>query len=102
MKFILILFLLISLNAKECRDAYRSVNKEAQKYPRISSHIQEYDSSCNVVYAYSLFLHNPAEMDLLEKDNAYAEHLGIFVKNYPYIAKVIPNHETYKFFKNYN
>ena len=91
----------VVLYASVCSDAFKAVDKEVKQYTRIIDHIEEYHSSCNVVYAYSIFLHNPTEMDLLEKDNAYGEQLGKFVKEYPYISKLIVNKKTYKFFKYY-
>ena len=84
--------------ASTCINVYQKVDEEAKKYLRISSHITEYGSSCNVVYAYSAFLDNPAEMDVLENDNVYAENLGVFVKNYPYLSKLIFNREIFEQF----
>ncbi len=91
----------VVLYASVCPNAFKAVDKEAKQYSRIIDHIEEYRSSCNVVYAYSIFLHNSTEMDLLEKDNTYAEQLGKFVKEYPYISKLIVNKKTYEFFKHY-
>ncbi len=87
--------------ASVCTDAYKKVDKKTKEYSRIISHINEYQSSCNVVYAYSIFLHNPTEMDLLEKDNTYAERLGGFVKDYPYASKLIANRKVFEFFDHY-
>lgn len=94
-------FFFFSLNATECSKAFDSVSKEAKGYPRIDSHIEAYQASCNIVYAYSIFLHNSIEMEELEKDNTYAENLGKFVKNYSYIAKFIINKKTFEFFERY-
>ena len=93
---------LLNLNASECTKAYNSVSSEAKDYLRIDSHIREYNASCNIVYAYSIFLHNSIEMEELEKDNTYAEHLGEFVKNYPYTSKFIISRKTFEFFDRYN
>ena len=90
-----------SLNASECAKAYKSVSSEAKQYSRIKSHIEAYSSSCNIVYAYSIFLHNSIEMEELENDNTYAEHLGEFVKNYPYTSKFIISRKTFKLFNKY-
>lgn len=95
-------FLTIVVMASDCSSTFKLVDKEAKEYTRIINHINESTSSCNVVYAYSIFLHNPTEMDLLEKNNTYAEQLGKFVKDYPYVSKLIVNKKAYKFFEHYS
>lgn len=95
------MFFVLSLFANKCTNAYGEIDPIAKKYTRIDDHINEYHSSCNVVYAYSVFLGNPSEMDELEKDNVYAEHLGEFAGNYPYIARFIVDREAFELFNRY-
>lgn len=97
----IIVFSSLSLYAVDCIEAYRSVSKEAKEYSRIDSHMKAYNASCNIVYAYSIFLHNSTAMNELEADNTYAEYLGDFVKKYPYASKFIISKETFKFFERY-
>lgn len=98
---VFILICTLNLFGNRCADAYEKVDPAAKKYPRIDYHIREHNSSCDVVYAYSVFLKDSGKMDELEEDNTYAENLGKFAKNYPYTAKFIINKETFDFFNRY-
>lgn len=84
--------------SNNCEEAFTKVSPEAKQYSRIFGHKNEYNSSCNIVYAYSIFLHNPLMMEELEKNNVFSEQLGEFVKKYPYIAQFIINKKIFYFF----
>jgi len=102
LKIIVIFFLMIvDVSASVCTDAYKTLGKETKEYLRINYHMEVYHSSCNIVYAYSIFLHDPVAMNELENDNTYAEYLGEFVKKYPYFANFILNKKSFEEMNSY-
>ena len=95
-------FFFVKTYATDCANAYNSVDSQVKSFIRIDEHISEYHSSCNVVYAYSIFLNKPSQMDELEKDNVYAEQLGLLVKEYPRISKFIFDKNSFTFFNEFD
>jgi hypothetical protein len=92
----------VETHATKCTNAFNNVDNRVKDFLRIDAHIAEYHSSCNVIYAYSIFLDKPSEMDELEKDNVYAEQLGLLVKDYPKISKLIMDKSSFTFFNNFD
>jgi len=92
----------VILYASTCQNAFNDVDKNVKKYLRINYHMEAYHSTCNIVYAYSIFLHNPTAMNELENDNTYAEHLGEFVKKYPHFANFILNKKSFEEMNKYS
>jgi len=99
---ILLTSFFIEIDAIECTNEFNNVDSRVKDFLRIDAHISEYLSSCNVVYAYSIFLDKPSQMDELEKDNVYAEQLGKLVKEYPKISKFIIDKNSFTFFNNFD
>ena len=96
--FLLLVSFVWVFASNKCEEAFAKVSPEAKEYSRILGHKNEYNSSCDIVYAYSIFLDNPLMMEELEKNNVFSEQLGEFVRNYPYIAQFIINKNIFEFF----
>ena len=93
----MILLSTFMLASNICKKEFESV-PEAKEYIRIMKHIEEHHSSCDVVYAYGLFLNDPIMMNELEDDMVFAEELGAFAKKYSYLSQLINDKETFEYF----
>ena len=100
-KIIIVLFFTITLHGKSCKNEFNYLPDEIKQFSRILYHIKEHHSTCNIVYAYNLFLDNPVAMNEIENDNIYAENLGKFAKNYPYFSEFILNKNIFLIYDNY-
>ena len=96
-KILIVLILPVVIQASiVCEKDFQAI-PQAKQYIRIMKHIEEHHSSCNVVYAYGLFLNNPLMMDEIENDNVFAEELGAFAKRYPYLSRMIQDKGTFEY-----
>jgi hypothetical protein len=98
---VLLVLLIFSaiLNANMCQDVYNKLGTDISRYKiRINAHIKEYNESCDIIYAYNLFLNQVEKMDELEKDNIYARNLGKLARLYPNIAYYIIDKNSFEYF----